>query len=308
MKLAVLFLLGVISCATYAQPGAESASTDNSQFQPWKGDGFYWYAKPPVDPVKKDEKEKPVAAPSDAPKKPEPLSMKWLGENMPVLLQKASDYPTRDNVANYFYAQRILLDKAQTFSSTAGEVVLSDPFLDENNRVPMAQYATLEWDRKAAMDAEAILRLLAKRGGLWLFTDRPDRCMACKTYEKDVIRGQGKTGIANKFDFHLRVIDVSTKQGKAVAQKLKLKVTPTTVFVAPPNKFILVSQGLMSQDMLRQRIIVGARMAGLLSAEESALTMPYDKDILKNKDIELETEGKTPTEIMQTFRERIQAK
>ena len=309
MKLATLFLLGVISCAAHAQTGAVSSAQDNSQFQPWKGDGFYWYAKPPADPVKKEEeKEKPAAAPGDKPKKPEPLSMKWLAENLQPLLQKAADTPSRDNVANYFYAQRILLDKSQNFSTSAAELIASDPFLDENNRMPIAQFATLEWERQASRNTDAILKLLAQRGGIWLFTDKPDKCTACKKYETDIIGGTGSSGVAKEFGFSYRVIDVSTKNGRAVAQKLKLKVTPTTVFVAPPNKFVLLSQGLMSQDSLKTRIVVGARVAGLLSPDEASMTLPYSKGILKNDDIQAETEGKDPSDVMRDLRERIQSK
>jgi hypothetical protein len=64
----------------------------------------------------------------------------------------------------------------------------------------------------------------------------------------------------------------------------------------------------MSQDALKTRIVIGARVAGLLSAEEANMSMPYSKDLLKNTDIEAETEGKSASEVMTILRERIQSK
>ena len=294
---------GLLACGSVqANDGAR-----DSQFTPFKGDGFYWYAKPPVEPLPPSSSPVKPASP-ESQKKVEPLSMKWLSENLQPLLQKAADSPSRDNVANYFYAQRILLDKSQNFSTAAGELIATDPYLDENNRVPIAQFANLEFERQSKKDQESILKLLTNRGGIWLFTDKADRCAACKTFEKDIIVGDTNAGIAKEFGFSYRVIDVSTKKGKFIAQKLKLKVTPTTVFVSPPNKFVLLSQGLMSLEALKTRIVVGARVAGLLSPQEASLSLPYDKNILKNEDIEMETEGKDASDVMKSFRERIQSR
>ena len=310
MKAPAFLLLGAVALGLSAGVchANEESTQRSSQFEPFKGDGFYWYAKPPADPVKPETRPVPPAAAPGAPKKVEPLSMKWLGENLQPLLQRAADEPTRDNVANYFYAQRILLDKSQNFSAAAAELIASDPFLDENNRMPIAQFATVEFERKNASNMDAVLKLLTQRGGIWVFTDKPERCTACKKYASEIIAGANNTGIANQFRFSYRVIDVSTKSGLAVAQKLKLKVTPTTVLVAPPNKFILLSQGLMSQDALKNRIVVGARVAGLLTADEATMTAPFSKDILKNDDIQADTEGKNASEVMTILRERIQSK
>lgn len=299
-----LFLLGLcaasLACYGQAQPPS------SSQFEPFKGDGYYWYAKPAPEPQKPASAPKPAPQKPDEPKKSEPLSMKWLRENMPVLLEKAVDNPTQENVSNYMYAQRVLLDKSQNFSTKVKDVVATDPFLDENNRVPIAQFANTAFQKKTKADQREMIKLLAGRTGIWLFTDKPERCMACKDYESNVLTGNsGVNGLVNEFGFNYRSIDVSTEQGKNAAKRFGLKVTPTTVLVAPPNKFVLLSQGLMTEDGLRERLLIGARIAGILSEKESVKTLPYNKGLLQNNDIVLPTENIDPTDVMTVLRKHI---
>ena len=71
----------------------------------------------------------------------EPFSAKWLQQNMPKLLERAIDSPNKENVEAYLYAQRVAMDKSQVYAESARRVVASDPFLDENNRVPLSTYA-----------------------------------------------------------------------------------------------------------------------------------------------------------------------
>lgn len=304
MKFQPLFLLGMYLAGTACL--AQGQAPSYSQFEPFKGDGYYWYAKPAPEPQKPASAPVPAVPKQDAPKKSEPLSMKWLRENMPVLLEKAVDNPTQENVSNYMYAQRVLLDKSQNFSSKVKDVVATDPFLDENNRVPISQFANTAFQRKSQQDQSEMIKLLASRSGIWLFTDKPERCMACKDYESNVLTGNsGVSGLVKEFGFNYRSIDVSTEQGRNAAKRFGLKVTPTTVLVAPPNKFILLSQGLMAEDALRERLLIGARMAGILTAQESALTLPYNKGLLQNSDIDLPTENTNPTDVMDTLRNHI---
>lgn len=299
-----LFLLG-LSVASLVCHG-EAKHDSPTQFEPFKGDGYYWYAKPAPEPQKPTSAPKPSAPKPDSPKKSEPLSMKWLRDNMPVLLEKAVDNPSEENVSNYMYAQRVLLDKSQNFSTKVKDVVASDPFLDENNRVPISQFANTAFQRKTKDDQRDLIKLLAGRAGIWLFTDKPERCMACKEYESNVLTGNsGVSGLVTEFGFSYRSIDVSTVQGRNAAKRFGLKVTPTTVLVAPPNKFVLLSQGLMSEDALRERLLIGARMAGILTAKESAMTLPYNKGLLQNNDIDLPTENIDPAEVMGTLRKHI---
>ena len=53
---------------------------------------------------------------------------------MPKLLNAAIDNPSSENIANYYYAQRLALDKASEFSSKTKEFFMFEETLSESNR------------------------------------------------------------------------------------------------------------------------------------------------------------------------------
>ena len=64
---------------------------------------------------------------------------------------KAIDNPSPENVAAYYYLQRVMMDKAQRFTDMARRVVMSDPLLDENPRRPIATFAANEANYQAGV-------------------------------------------------------------------------------------------------------------------------------------------------------------
>ena len=91
------------------------------------------------------------------------MSVEWLRANLPVLRDRAIDQPTQENVRAYYYAQRIMMDKAQVFSDVAREVTGTDPLLDENLRVPFASAAKAAQLRNANESKAAILEAVAAK-------------------------------------------------------------------------------------------------------------------------------------------------
>lgn len=301
----LLFLLGGI--AGILGP-VNSYSARPSQFEDFKGDGYYWYKSEPEE-EKPKEIPKPAPAPAPAPPaKPEikALSVEWLRTNMPKLLDKAVDDPSKENVANYMYAQRVLLDKSQNFSSTVKEVVALDPFLDENNRVPIAQFAQTGFLRGIKKAEEEALNYLGANSGLWVFVDEPSKCSACESYVKTVLIGsEANKGVAEQYKFSFRKINVRTPEGQVAAKRLNLKVTPTTVLVIPPKGFYLVSQGLMSQPALADRLLIAAKSGGHLPKEYVERVNPYGKDVLTTDEINSIAPSNDPTAVMKSMRDRI---
>ncbi len=307
MKKRSPFLLGALLLVW----GVNAQQPASSMFEPFKGDGFYWYKKQ-VDPevVKPEEPPKPVAAPATPAKPvkklPSAMSTEWLRENMPKLRDIAIDNPTKENVANYMYAQRVVLDKSQNFASAVKEVVATDPFLDENNRVPFSQYAQVFQLREISKAKVDILNHLSNLTGIWVFVDTPDKCSGCESYVNDVlVGGNGVPGIATQHKFHFKKIYVNTPEGKLAAENLKLKVTPTTVLVSPPNNFFLVSQGLMAQDQLVDRIVVAAKSQDLLPKSLLERVDPYSKGVMSGSDFDGFSPTASPSDVMKNMRERI---
>jgi len=285
-----------------------SFSARPSQFEDFQGDGYYWYKKEPE--VKPEEKPKPAPQPAPAPgpgkQEMKALSAEWFRVNMPKLLDAAIDDPSKENVANYMYAQRVLLDKSQNFSSAVKEVVAMDPFLDENNRVPIAQFAQPGFERGISNTKTAALDYLGSQAGLWVFVDEPDKCSACENYVNNILVGtRGNKGIATLHNFDFRKINVRTAEGRTAAKRLGLKVTPTTMLVVPPKGFYLVSQGLMSQPALADRLLIAAKTGGHLPKQFVEGTNPYSKGVLTTDEMSGLDANKDPAEVIKSMRDRI---
>jgi conjugal transfer pilus assembly protein TraF len=282
-----------------------------AEFDKFQGDGYFWYKDPSAMDEVEEKNSPPVPAPPK-PLKPEevPLSTAWISANIEKLRERAIDDPTKENVANYMYAQRIMIDKAQNFATMTNQVVTSDPFLDEENRVPSSSYANILFSRKSRSDKSEAIQFLSSKGGIWLFTDTPDKCSACATYRENVIRS-----LVNTYKFNFTEINVSTEQGLNVARNLKLKVTPATIYVKPrdPNlpmseqnkdETFILSEGLLSLSQIEDRIIIAANMGNLLPKDLSAKANPYQKGVLSKDDF-VGLKMDDPSAVMKAFREKI---
>jgi len=298
------FLIGawlVLAASVQAQ------SARPSQFEPFKGDGYYWYRQDPEPaPVQPPKPEAPKPVVSVVNSGPKPLSMEWMRENAPKLLDIAANNPTPENVSNYMYAQRVILDRSQNFSESVKSVVAMDPFLDENNRVPIAQFAQPGFLRAVKKGQDEVLEHLAGKAGLWVFVDTPEKCAACEGYVRDVLVGSHSSkGVAMQYGFNFRKIDVNTQAGRNAAKRLNLKVTPTTVLVVPPTGYYLVSQGLMSHTQLQSRLLVASKAAGHLPKDLEQKVNPYNKDVLSTQDMNGLSAHSDPSAVMNELRQRI---
>lgn len=260
------------------------------QFFSRKSEGWYWYIDP-RDEVKPEPPKVPLpkaeAKPSEKsePAKVAPFSVEWLRTNMPKLLDAAVNNPTKENVEAYLYAQRVTMDKSQRYAEQAQRVVAADPFLDENNRVPIASYTKPFFLRQAQEGKLDALRHIATVGGLWVFFD--SKCHFCQPQVNTANELAKKYGLITKF------ISMDGKglpnvkefvRDSGQAKRLNLKITPTTVLVVPPNNFFVVSQGIMAQDQLSDRILLAADSNSLLPKALSEKMNSYDRGVLTNDD------------------------
>jgi conjugal transfer pilus assembly protein TraF len=250
-----------------------------------KGEGWYWYHDPKDKPPSKAAPPpKPTGTPS-TPKKDEPFSVEWLRQNMPVLLDRAVNDPTKENVEAYLYAQRVAMDKSQRYAEQTQRVVAADPFLDENNRVPLATYAKPFFLRKADEGKEEALKYLSGVAGIWVFFD--SKCDFCRPQVQTATEMAKRYGLITKFismdGKGLPNLPEFTKN-TGQAQTLGLRITPTTVLVVPPNNYYIVSQGMMAQDQLADRIILAAESNNLLPADVASKVRAYDRGVLTSND------------------------
>lgn len=293
------FFCGLVLCATlgctqavFAQVDLDNSGVSQSgePFFQEREKGWHWYERPPVEPV--DPEQPPITPPTQAPATvgpaspaPPPLSAEWLRGALPMLRDAAIDAPTEDNVAAYFYAQRIMMDKAQMFSDVAQRVVTSDPLLDENLRLPFASAAKTSMLAHATEVKSEIVDDLGDQVGLWFFYD--GSCEYCDRQLAPINQ------LANK---HANVaIQIIHKQGGAITglnprikilpdrgqfANLGINFTPSIMMMVPPDGFYLVSQGYTSYTSLIDKLVGAANEYGLIPTEQYYAAEPTARGII----------------------------
>ncbi|MBU1664153.1 MAG: conjugal transfer protein TraF [Gammaproteobacteria bacterium] len=296
---------------------AASADADGLNFFAGKAQGWFWYHDPRELPPEDESPPTPPPAPvrkdgaeTKAKHGPAPFSVAWLRKQMPTLLDRAIDDPNRENVESYLYAQRLVMDKSQRFSEMSQRVVYSDPFLDENNRVPIASFAKSSFLNGIDVAADRSLKALAHKAGLWVFFD--SRCQLCRVHAETI------EAMRKKHGFVVRYISLDGKglpnipawvpdQGQS--RTLNVRMTPTTVLVAPPNHFLVVSQGMMAQTQLEERMLVAAESEDLLPQSLLADVRRYDRGVLKTEDThDTRVDGDDPVAWVKLLKDKLKGR
>jgi conjugal transfer pilus assembly protein TraF len=100
--------------------------------------------------------------------------------------------------------------------------------------------------------------------------------------------------MAKKYGFSVKYISMDGKglpevqsfvNDNGISKTINLKLTPTTVLAIPPKDFVVVSQGVMSQDDLKHKILQAALMKKALPAEMEASVNPWDRGVLTAEDL-----------------------
>jgi conjugal transfer pilus assembly protein TraF len=310
-----LLVIAQLACASDAQidAGAADGTEQDAEDAPIgrfferKAEGWFWYHDPKEKAPKKPAPE--TAAPVAAqPKKDEPFSVAWLRKNLPVFRERAIDSPTKENIETYMYAQRVAMDKAQNFSEATQRVVYADPFLDENNRVPMSSFAKPAFLISVDKASKAALDELAKTGGLWMFFD--SKCDYCK------VQSHILNVVAKKHGFLTKFISLDGKGTPEIpefvkdnghAAMLNMRITPTTVLVVPPKTYLVISQGMMAETQLEERILVAAESQNLLSPEMASKVAQFSRGVLKTDDMQ-NGAGEDPAVWVKTLKDRLKGR
>lgn len=206
--------------------------------------------------------------PSEPHRPPEYLSAEWFRKNLEHYKDAAVDNPTEKNVAAYYYLQRVMMDKAQRFATVAQRVVMSDPRLDENNRRPLATFASNAANQMATQANEQAMSTISKQAGL-LFFFRSD-CHFCEAQAPLL------TVLEQRFGFKIYPVSLDGKpmpsgfykqfrSDTGQAKALGVMSTPALFLMKPPNEILPIAQGVVSLDDLTSRVLLSAKNAGWIS-------------------------------------------
>ncbi len=270
------------------------------QFIKDKEDGWFWYqsepdyTEPPPPPVLEKKPAKPTVIKLEPPKPPEPkkpsaLSVEWFKKEYPEILNAAIDDPSPENVKKYRYATRVMLDKASNFTHQFQRQSLLDPLLDESVRSPFSSAARGSFENLSNQERRKATEGIAKGAGLWVFLD--DTCAFCALQYPMVARTAKERGF---------VVSYITPDGKrpswmspsdallkdsGQSKYLKIGVRPAIALVVPPSKITVLTQGMLSQDLLEERILHAGDEAGLLTGEVRKKAFPMERGLLTPQDI-----------------------
>jgi conjugal transfer pilus assembly protein TraF len=291
--IAAIWSVWAIAFVANAETVENEEETSTGGFYEKRADGWHWYVDPPP-PEEEEELAPPAMVPASASSptatQPEPMSAAWLREMLPVLRDAAIDSPTDENVSAYFYAQRIMFDKAQIFSDKAQQVVNSDPLLDEDLRLPFAAAAKVATLASASNKKRELVETLADKVGLWVFYD--DTCIYCGAQIEPInllVKRHGLTvSVIHKQGGSLPDLlpSIDVKPDKGQFDNLDVRFTPTVMMVVPPDGFYKISQGFASYSELVDKLVAAGNEYGMISRDEFYAASPMSKGILDVSHVE----------------------
>lgn len=245
---------------------------------------------------------------------PEPFSVEWLRQSMPILLDNAMNNPTEENVRAYKYAERVMMDMASNFADQSMKVVRNDPMLDESVRMPISSMARSAALYEIAHAREAIIRDLQNKGGLWFFFD--SKCHFCDSQYQVLQLMEEKYGIHTKY--------ISTDGGvlqgmprnkvafdrQNIAKELGVKVLPAIVLAVPPDKTAIISHGASALSDLEEKTVLAAIDMNLASPELTNTAELRKRGILRPEDMQQARQQmqnpKDPNELVRIINQAIQ--
>lgn len=285
----------IAAAVALALPALASAETPT--FYERKADGWFFYrepketrreAPPPPPPAAPVPEQPPEPEPVEPPEEtavapgPAPLSSAWFRENFQKYMDAAIDNPTPENVATYYYLQRIAMDKSQAFARMGERVVQDDPFLDEITRRPVTPSGVTLADRHAFNRTEGLLKSIAETAAIWFFfrSDCP-YCDAQAPLLETLTRSYGFEVLAVSIDGPPlpggRYADYAQDQGQAA--QLGVISTPALFLVDPKGPtFSPISQGMLSLTQLEERILVAAVNEGWIREDQWRQAAPLVAD------------------------------
>lgn len=315
INLGLSFAILVLLCLANIAPAfaANDFITD-------KEEGWFWYEREP-EPPKAPEPPRPIPQKptpqiikpkAPEPKKPTPLTVEWFQKEYLNVMYAAIDNPTQENVRRYRYSTRVMLDKASNFAHMFQQESLLDPLLDEANRMPFSSAARGGFMRLTFTEQRKATEAIGKKGGLWVFLD--ESCEFC-AIQYPIIDRMAKehkmevtyiTPDGSRPPWMDKSDDLRKDSGQS--KVLRIGVRPAIAFVVPPNDITVLTQGMISQDMIEERILFAGDRAGLLTAEISRKAFPERNGLLTPEDIRNigEEMQKNPEGITRAVQDRLE--
>lgn len=263
------------------------------------GDAFLNY-QPYVVPGKKEEqatRAKQNNQITQPQKKEEKVDVAWLRKHLPILLDRAIDHPTKDNVSAFLYGQRIVMDKGQRYQEMFTQVTNEDPLLNENNRIPYATMGSQSIRNADYLAQQQAVREMAEQGGMVMFVD--STCRFCG------MQIPIAASLKNLYGIETLIVTLDGKAPKGYTgpllpdnglfQKIGLKLTPSIVYIhrprayvgaIDPNQYLIISQGFYAADELIKVLAFAGHDKKILSSQTARDLSVWTRGVASNEDLQ----------------------
>lgn len=237
-------------------PGDEKSASENTPaIKYWKQhrDGWWWYKDPP-------EKLPPEEAPKDLVKRLDLIpTVKELREEVDKIRDRAIIKPTEENIRDYLYAQKYIMDKSTVFAEVWRQTVWKTPDVDYSLARPVNASAIYTYTDERHAEERHFLTELANNG-TGIFFIFSSTCPYCKQMSPTLKNFEKTYGI--------RILPITLDGGtfpefpdarmdNGTAKSLGIETVPAMFLASPRDKKIApIGFGVLSLSELVERINV----------------------------------------------------
>lgn len=268
-----LFFLGISATVFAAGAGIIGKEPPKKYYDRAK-EGWFWYEDPPA---KVEPEETPASKkPARVIPKMENHTMEELWDMHPDDFQallmdfqkKAVQFPTEQNMVEYYTMQDIARRKSAAFANVAGYVTQKYTAFDMNSTAPTVTPGRIA---KTQMQNQEIQTTIANAQGnhaLLFFTQQG--CSFCDK-QKNILRF-----FDDKYGWPIKELDIRVNPD--LAARFNITTTPTLLLIGQgKDKYLPVSVGVASLDTIEQKLYRGVRLLdGKITPEEYS-TFDYQK-------------------------------
>jgi conjugal transfer pilus assembly protein TraF len=252
---------------------------------------FYWdTTEEEEEEQKKEEKLTSMATPEQK-TETKPLSIKWFKENFALLTNRAIDNPSKENLQALLFAERVMLDKSESFARKKNFYQSVIPSLQEGTRLPMTGTSATAFRAFKGEQRQKALHEIANHAGLILFYDHD--CSHCATMiplvnrlfreNKQNIYVVAKNLKGQKISRLDPRVEVIPDEGQS--ETFNIKVWPAIVMLRPPIDVFVIAQGSLFYSELEKRLINIAFETNVLTDEWYYRVYPEQKGLISSRQI-----------------------
>lgn len=291
-----LNILCVLSLLTFNVNAEKNLQNENTQ-KPIKthdksedlGWNFYWDDLV-EEPKKEDEKISSSPSPIE-PKDLKPLSTEWFKVNFKVLQNRAIDDPSKENLQALLYAERVMMDKSETFARKKNYYQSVMPSLQEGIRLPMTNSSSVAFRAFKAEQRQKALEEISNHAGLVFFYDHD--CSHCDSMVPLVNRlyRQNKQKVyviaKNLNGQSIKRLDpkIEIYPDEGQSETFKISVWPAIVMLRPPLDVLVVAQGALFYSELEKRLVNIAFEANILTDDWYYRIYPEQRGLISNNQL-----------------------